>query len=121
MIIDRVFKAAPPGTVIPKPAARRAFLVRRLGKRRDERAPIYTIPNHSDPKRPYEKGITATEFEAAYRRLMSFGELTHQCFAHTFLAVRLRAPATSRALVDCSYALESPSTTGGACIVTSLG
>ena len=80
MVIDRVLRAAPPGTRIPKPAATAPFKVRRVGKRRGERALIYTIPNHNDPTRPYEKGITATEFEKAYARLKRSGELTHGWF-----------------------------------------
>ncbi|SRR6266568_6765914 len=80
MTIERILKAAPPGTVIPKPAATRPFRVKGVGRRRGERALIYTIPNHSDPKHPYEKGITASEFATAYKRLTDFGELSHQWF-----------------------------------------
>ncbi len=81
MIIDRILKAAPPGTVIPKPATKGRFIVKGRGLRRGETALIYTIPNHRSPARPCEKGVTADEFEAAHTRLMTVGELSHAWFA----------------------------------------
>ena len=50
-----------------------------MGKRRCERALIYTIPNRKDPVRPYEKGITRP-LSSAYARLRTSGELTHGWF-----------------------------------------
>ncbi len=50
-----------PGTVIPKPEAKDEFTVKGWGQRNGETALIYFIPNHSDPRKPHEKGITVGE------------------------------------------------------------
>lgn len=80
MIIDRILKAAPPGTAIPKPAGSRCFVVKGKGVRRGQTALIYTIPNHRNPERPYEKGVTNGELAAAHKRLLAAGELSHEWF-----------------------------------------
>jgi hypothetical protein len=80
MLLNRILHLAPPGATIPKPAAAGDFKVKGMGERRGEEALIYLIPNHSDPRKPHEKGITASEFEQAYARLHSAGELTKQWF-----------------------------------------
>jgi hypothetical protein len=80
MLWGKILKVAPIGTMIPKPAAKRPFLVKGVGIRRGERALIYTIPNHKNPRSPYEKGITESEFEEAYRQLRSTGQLSHKWF-----------------------------------------
>lgn len=41
---------------------------------------MYSIPNRGDPTRPYQKGITASEWTAAYSQLMQEGRLTHGWF-----------------------------------------
>jgi hypothetical protein len=69
-----------PGTVIPKPEAKDEFTVKGWAKRHGETALIYFIPNHSDPGKPYEKGITHGEFEQAYRQLLTTGEFTREWF-----------------------------------------
>lgn len=69
-----------PGTVIPKPEAKAEFTVKGWGKRNGETALIYSIPNHSDPQKPYQKGVTAGEWEQAYRRLLTTGEFTREWF-----------------------------------------
>lgn len=69
-----------PETVIPKPAARERFVVKGWGKRRGETALIYLIPNHKDPKRPHQKGVTISECKAAFERLGTEGEFTRQWF-----------------------------------------
>jgi hypothetical protein len=38
------------------------------------------IPNHSDSQQPHQKGITAGEWEQAYRRLLTTGEFTREWF-----------------------------------------
>ena len=48
-------RSIPPGTVIPKPEAQANFVVKGWGKRADEDALIYFIPNHSNPAKPYQK------------------------------------------------------------------
>ena len=80
MIYERIIQAAPPGTVIPKPAAKANFLVKGTGTRRGERALIYTIPNHKNPDKPYQKGITATEIERAYQQLITSGRFNRDWF-----------------------------------------
>lgn len=69
-----------PGTVIPKPEAKDEFTVKGWGKRNGETALIYFIPNHSDPLKPHEKGITAGEWEEAYRQLLNTGGFTKKWF-----------------------------------------
>ena len=76
MIVERVKSELSSGTTIPKPEAKGKFLVKGWGRRRDQSALIYTIPNHNNPSKPYQKGITDSEFEAAYRELKSSGELS---------------------------------------------
>jgi hypothetical protein len=80
MIFDRIKLVAPPGTIIPKPEAKENFYVKSIGIRRDEKALIYTIPNHNKPQSPYKKGITVSEFEKAYQRLTTSGEFTKKWF-----------------------------------------
>lgn len=92
MVIDRVFKIAAPRTVIPKPYAKGKFRVERMGTRRGERALIYSIPNNNDPKNPYEKGVTASEFEKAYDQLMRTGELTRRWFKRNIPACEAEGP-----------------------------
>ncbi|MFW6123306.1 MAG: hypothetical protein ACOC6L_03630, partial [Thermodesulfobacteriota bacterium] len=50
------------------------------GTRRGEQALIYQIPNHKYPKKPHEKGINATEWDKAYRRLVEKGEFNLNWF-----------------------------------------
>ena len=78
--IKLIEQTATPGTVIPKPEPRGDFIVKRWGRRRGERALIYTIPNHNDQKSPYEKGITESEWVEAYDRLIETGQITRKWF-----------------------------------------
>ena len=80
MILERVKSEISSGATIPKPNAKGEFLVKGWGRRRGQSALIYTIPNHKKPSRPYQKGICASEFEAAYRELKSSGEFSRQWF-----------------------------------------
>jgi hypothetical protein len=50
-----------PGAVIPKPQAHADFIVKGWGKRRGERALVYSIPNQSNPSRPHETRVTSSE------------------------------------------------------------
>lgn len=84
-IVRRIREEITAGTVIPKPEARGDFVVKGWGTRRGEAALIYTIPNRRGGK-PSEKGITVSEFESAWRRLASTGELTHRWFDETLQA-----------------------------------
>lgn len=80
MIVNKVRSFVLPGTVIPKPEAKGQFVVKGWGERRGETALIYSIPNHSNPLKPYHKGITESEFEKAYEVLVRRGEFTRQWF-----------------------------------------
>ena len=51
-----------------------------LGRRRGERALVYSIPNHGSPGKPHEKDITESEFDRAYEELRNSGELTRAWF-----------------------------------------
>ena len=80
MIFERIVEVAPSGTVIHKPAAKKDFIVKGLGKRRGEIALIIYIPNHKNPEKPYEKGINNSEIESAYRQLINTGNFTRSWF-----------------------------------------
>jgi len=78
-LIQRI-QSLPPGTVIPKPKARGHFVIKGWGKRAGEDALIYFIPNHSDRSKPYQKGITVSEWAAAYDELMDEQKFSKQWF-----------------------------------------
>lgn len=79
-IIADIEKVATSGLILPKPEAKADFRVKKWGMRRGERALVYLIPNHTNPQKPHEKGITESEFQRAYERLMQEGEFSHQWF-----------------------------------------
>ncbi len=83
-VIDRIEKKATPGTVIPKPKACGDYVVKRWGKRRGERALIYTIPNQTHPQpnqaHPHEKGVNESEWIEAFDQLTTTGEFTRLWF-----------------------------------------
>src|SRR5690349_13675052 len=68
------------GTEIPKPGANIPFTVKGWGRRNGQTALVYNIPNQSDPRKPYQKGITADEWEQAYVQLLKTGEFTREWF-----------------------------------------
>ena len=80
MIVGRIKQQAVPGLEIPKPEAREKFLVKGWGQRRGEEALIYFVPNRKNPSKPYQKGITISDFETAYGELTKSGELTRKWF-----------------------------------------
>ena len=80
MIVDQIRLKLLSGVVIPKPAATADFIVKGWGRRRGDVALVYLIPNHTDPEKPHEKGITEEEFEVAYTQLTKAGELTRSWF-----------------------------------------
>ena len=69
-----------PGTVIPKPEAESTFYVKGWGNRRGEKALVYFIPNHNNASKPYEKGITLSEWKKAFERLEIKGEFSKEWF-----------------------------------------
>jgi hypothetical protein len=80
VIAERLRASIDAGRLIPKPEAKSDFVVKGWGKRRGESALIYQIPNHSNPSKPYEKGITVAEFEKAHAELVKSGEMTRDWF-----------------------------------------
>jgi hypothetical protein len=80
MIANRIRRSISSGTVIPKPEATADFVVKAWGQRRGEPALIYCIPNHQEPGKPYQKGVTESEIERAFAELRSSGEFTRAWF-----------------------------------------
>lgn len=65
---------------IPKPETNNEFRILRVGKRRNETAIIYSIPNHKNKNSHYEKGITYSEFSRVLSKLSSSGYVTRRWF-----------------------------------------
>ncbi len=80
MIFEKIINNCPPGSIIPKPRAKKEFLIKGVGTRRGEEALIPYIPNNKNPNKPYQKGITRSEFEKAYQELMEKGIFTKKWF-----------------------------------------
>ena len=77
--IEEILRIMPPGTEIPKPAARSPFRIVGTGKRRGLPALIYEIPNRrSDNK--LRKGINQAEFDQGLRQLEEKGQITRDWF-----------------------------------------
>lgn len=85
LVYDQIRKKIQPGMEIPKPEAKGKFLVKGWGKRGGEGALIYRIPNHSNPHKPYEKGITLSEFDIAFGHLDECGCFTRKWFSENML------------------------------------
>ncbi len=82
MIVDRIRREIAGSAVIPKPEATAPFYVKGWGRRRGQAALIYKIPNHSNPSKPHEKGVTEGELNAAYEELLATDTLTRTWFNH---------------------------------------
>jgi hypothetical protein len=78
--IRQRLKGISPGTVIPKPEAKSNFTVKGWGKRRDDDALIYFVPNNSNPNKPYQKGVNLGEWDQAFRQLWEGGTFTRHWF-----------------------------------------
>ena len=78
-IVGRIRAEVTEGRCVPKPQAE-PYRIKGWGRRRNEPALVYFIPNRSNPHYRHEKGITETEFEKAYSRLCETGEFTRQWF-----------------------------------------
>ena len=98
-IVSRIETEIIPGTIIPKPGTDREYRVKGWGRRRGERALMYWIPNLNNPARPYQKGVTVSEWEQAFEHLMSAEEFRRSWF--------------DTAMVGCS--------TEGGCNFTTIG
>jgi hypothetical protein len=82
-IIEEIKNKIPTGTIIPKPDNKADFIVKGWGKRRGEEALIYQIPNHADPTKPHEKGITVSEWQRAYRQICYDNSMDRDWFTRT--------------------------------------
>ena len=80
MVVGRIKLMVKPGMLIPKPDAKSDFIIKGWGKRRGEDALIYYIPNHRNPNKPYQKGITVSEWEQAFSELMERGSFSRAWF-----------------------------------------
>jgi hypothetical protein len=85
-ILAEIERKITPGTIIPKPQARADFIVKGWGVRRRERALIYTIPNHKTPAKPYQKGITLSEWVQAFEHLTDVGHFSRAWFERSMPA-----------------------------------
>jgi hypothetical protein len=83
VVFDEILRVMPKGTIIPKPRSMRKYIIKGLGTRRGEKALIYTILNRNNPHKPYEKGVTVSELEQCYARLIVSGAFTRQWFTKT--------------------------------------
>jgi hypothetical protein len=79
-ILTKIEDVLRPGHVIPKPQATSDFVVKGWGTRRNDRALVYTIPNHKTPARPYEKGVTISEWRQAFEQLTKTGSFSRRWF-----------------------------------------
>lgn len=80
-IFDIIIEKIKPGTIIPKIQSKEIWKVKTCeGERRGEEALIYEIPNHKNPKKPHQKGINASEWNKAYKKLSNEGEFTLEWF-----------------------------------------
>lgn len=79
-IVARIRKHVHAGTDIPKPYTDEPHRVKGWGKRRKESALIYRIPNHKNPMKPHEKGITESEWRVAWERLFKAGQFSRNWF-----------------------------------------
>ncbi len=80
-IFDLIIDKIKPGSTIPKIQSKEIWKVKTCeGERRGEEALIYEIPNHSNPNKPHQKGINASEWHKAYKRIIEKGEFTLEWF-----------------------------------------
>jgi hypothetical protein len=80
MIIPRIKRVIRPGTKIPKPQTRRAYVVIGWGMSRGEEALVYELPTRPGTKRSSRKRIPSSAFEETYRILVDTGEITRDWF-----------------------------------------
>jgi hypothetical protein len=76
------------GTPFPKPMSADSSRLARWGTRRSERALIYSMPNHKDPSKPHEKGVTINEFQQAFDQLVDTGNFSREWFNANMAACR---------------------------------
>jgi len=84
-VIEEIVAKFVKGTKIPKPSTKLDYLVKGWGIRRGEKALVYFIPNHKNPKKPYEKGITISEFKIALERIQNEEDLTRKWFKENLI------------------------------------
>jgi hypothetical protein len=75
-IVEEIDEAVQQGRSIPDSN----FTLRRWGVRRNDRAIIVAIPNHKEPSKPHEKGVTVSELRQAFARLAESHEFSRAWF-----------------------------------------
>lgn len=71
-------KALDAGTPIPKPRSADSTRLVGWGTRRSEKALIYAMPNHKNSSKPHKKGVTMSELQQAFERLLENGDFTRE-------------------------------------------
>lgn len=79
-LVDELELLVKNNSIIPKPMSNNIFRVLRNGKRRGCAAVIYSIPNHKDKNKYYEKGITLLEFSSVLEEIRKNGFITRSWF-----------------------------------------
>lgn len=86
--IKQSIETLPLGTPIPKPMSTDSSRLTRWGKRRSEPALIYSMPNHKNPRKPHEKGVTFNEFQQAFDQLVDTSSFSREWFNANMAACR---------------------------------
>ena len=76
MIFEQIRANVVPGTTLPGTS----YSVKGIYRRRGEAALVYRIPNRTAANCWYEKGVTESECERAYKKLTTSGELSRVWF-----------------------------------------
>jgi hypothetical protein len=88
-VIFEKIRAIPAGTALP---GRTTYTVKGIGERRGQPALVYRIPRRPGSRTRSEKGVTAAEFEQAYKQLVETGEITRKWFKANMSACAKNEP-----------------------------
>jgi len=83
-ILERIKKATPPGTKIPKPESDESYIVVGWGTSRGEEALVYELPVKPTSMKASQKRIHASAFRFADEVLKTTDEITRSWFAANF-------------------------------------
>lgn len=83
-ILERIKKATPPGTKIPKPESDESYVVIGWGISRGEDALVYELPMKPTSRRASQKRIPASAFRCAHEVLQATDEITRIWFATNY-------------------------------------
>jgi len=85
MIIRRIERIAVQARGDPKIKAELGYRIKGWGKRRGEKALVYFIPNRKNKNKDYQKGVTVSEFEKAYKQIV-----TNVTFSRTWFKTNMQ-------------------------------